>query len=87
MDIELLKKYNMQTLEEYKLIFGDTVDTEITFYKTFLIQTDYIPNKLIESQIMMVNCDDYSKELKARQFCREQINNLQVKEGKQCQHL
>lgn len=46
--IEVLKKYNMNSLEEYKAVFGDTKNTEITFYETFLQQTDYIPNKIIE---------------------------------------
>ena len=76
---ELLKKYDMLSLKEYKDIFGDTLNTEITFLKTFLIQTDYIPNKLIESQIMTINCDDYTEELQTRQFCREQIDKLTSK--------
>lgn len=48
---EMLKKYNMTTLEHHKKCFGDNVDTEKAFYKTFLIQTDHIPNKIIESLI------------------------------------
>lgn len=41
----------MVSLEEYKEMFGDTVDTEFTFYKTFLIQTDHIPLKIFENFI------------------------------------
>ena len=48
---ELLKKYNMMTLEEYKEIFGDSKETELTFYKTILIQTDHIPNKITEQLV------------------------------------
>ena len=48
MPIELLKKYNMVTLEEYKDIFGDTEEIEYRFYDTFLKQTDHIPLKIVE---------------------------------------
>lgn len=46
---ELIHKYHMATLEEEKMLFGDTIDTEIEYYKTFLIQTDHIPNKIFET--------------------------------------
>lgn len=48
MNKEILSKYHMITLEDYKKDFGDTVETEKMFYHTFLIQTDHIPNKIIE---------------------------------------
>ena len=48
---EILKKYNMLSLDEYKTMFGDNLDTERTFYQTLLIQTDHIPNKIIEKLI------------------------------------
>ena len=46
--LELLKRYDMTSLNSYKEMFGNTLDTELTFYKTFLIKTDHIPNKIIE---------------------------------------
>ena len=48
---EILAKYNMVTLNEYKMMFGDNATTELTFYQTFLNQTDHIPNKIIEKLI------------------------------------
>ena len=48
---ELLEKYNMASLETYKEMFGDSLDTEKNYYRTFLIQTDHIPNKIIEKLI------------------------------------
>lgn len=45
---EILAKYNMIPLDEYKKEFDDTTETEVSFYKTFLAQTDHIPNKIIE---------------------------------------
>lgn len=77
--IELLNKYNMVSLDEYKEMFGDTIDTEITVYQTFLIQTDHIPNKIIEYQIMGKEVDDYTEILEYRQYCREMINKLSNK--------
>lgn len=49
--IELLKKYNIAVMEEYKQISGDNTDTEKMFYETFLRQTDHIPLKIFESFI------------------------------------
>lgn len=49
--LELLERYDMASLDLYKEMFGDTLDTELTFYRTFLIKTDHIPNKIIEGLI------------------------------------
>ena len=40
---EVYEKYHLADIEEY--------ETESAFYETFLIQTDHIPNKIIESLI------------------------------------
>lgn len=48
---EILKKYNMVSMEQYKQMFGDNIQTEITVYQTFLLQTDHIPNKIIEKLV------------------------------------
>lgn len=50
-DEKLLKHYQMQTLEEFKMIFGEGVEVEKSFYRTFLQQTDHIPLKIFESFI------------------------------------
>ena len=49
--VEILEKYNMKSLEEYKEDVGNFADTEKMFYETFLIQTDHIPNKIIDSLV------------------------------------
>ena len=74
---EILTKYNMLSLEKYKEIFGDSIKTEENFYKTFLIQTDHIPNKIIEAQILGKEVDDYTEILNLRQFARDEINQLE----------
>ena len=40
---EVYEKYHLADIEEY--------ETESAFYETFLIQTDHIPNKIIESLV------------------------------------
>ena len=74
--IEMLKKYNMLSLEGYKEMFGDNQDTELEFYRTFLIQTDHIPNKIIEAQILGKSADDYTEVLNLRKIARLKINEL-----------
>ena len=77
---EVLNRFYMQTLDWYKEQHGDTLDTEVTFYKTFLVVTDYIPSKTMEAQLAgeTVN-EDYSAVLQYRKEVRERINAL--KEG------
>ena len=62
----------------YKEQHGDTLDTEVTFYKTFLIVTDYIPSKMMEAQLAgeTIN-EDYSAVLQYRKEAREKINALE----------
>lgn len=74
--ITILNKYYMASLEEYKFRHGDNIDTEITFYQTFLIQTDHIPNKIIEAQILNKEIEDYTEILNYRQIARNKINEL-----------
>lgn len=91
--MEMLKKYNMLPLEEYKAMYGDSVDTEKTFYETFLAQTDHIPLKIIEAYtVFMVDNnvnvgnmkkffadvkEQYGEILEARKFAREEINRIE----------
>ena len=73
---ELLKKYNMTTLEKYKEFFDDSAEVEVDYYKTFLIQTDHIPNKIIEAQILGEEVEDYTEILQARKYARNKINEI-----------
>ena len=73
---ELLKKYEMQTLEDCKTNFADDVPTEINFYKTFLTQTNDVINKLTEGTIRTEDCSD---ELTYRDFARQRIAELEEK--------
>lgn len=74
---EVLNRFYMQTLDWYKKQHGDTLDTEVTFYKAFLIVTDYVPSKMMEAQLAgeAIN-EDYSAVLQYRKEAREKINAL-----------
>ena len=73
---ELLEKYNMKSLDDYKEDFGDSTSTERTFYQTFLIQTDHIPLKLIEGSNSSA---DVAEELKYREIARQELAKLEGK--------
>lgn len=69
--------YFMIPLAGYKERFGDTPETEFTFYQTFLEQTDYVPAKLAEAAYLGKTVDPkYDVTLQYRQEAREAINAL-----------
>lgn len=70
---EIYEKYNMTSLEEYKNEFGDSSDTEKMFYETFLIQTDFIPNKILEG---VATSEEYADELYYREVARQELDKL-----------
>ena len=75
-----LKKYKMETLDQVKEMFGDTIETEIDYYKTFLKQSDYVVAKMLEAYIHGTTIEElehkYSDLLIMRQQARDRINEL-----------
>lgn len=75
-----LKKYNMETLDQVKEMFGDTIETEIDYYKTFLKQSDYVVAKMLEAYIHGATIKEleykYNDLLIMRQQARDRINEL-----------
>lgn len=68
---ELLNRYHINKNSPF---FSDN---SIDLYMTFLNQTDYIPNKIVEAQFLGTTLDeDYTEILQAREYAREQINEL-----------
>lgn len=67
-----LKKYNYPSLEESRNEWLDEVD----YYLTFLLITDHIPNKIIESQYVGNSTEDYSEIIEVRNQCRKAVNEL-----------
>ena len=75
-----LKKYKMETLDQVKEMFGDTIETEIDYYKTFLKQSDYVVAKMLEAYIHGATIEEleykYNDLLIMRQQARDRINEL-----------
>lgn len=78
---EILQQFNMKSLDGYKEDFGDSIDTEIGFYQTFLYQTDYIDNKLNEEYFLGASKaslkEKYGELLQLRQHARDRIKELE----------
>lgn len=75
LDISLEQKYNILSFDECCARHG-----EMHYWNTFLIVTDYIPNKITEARYLGEEVDeDYSEVLEARKLCRQKINELQSK--------
>ena len=64
---EIYEKYHLADITEY--------ETESVFYETFLIQTDFIPNKILEG---VATSADYADELHYREFARQQIDGGEI---------
>ena len=62
---EIYEKYHLADITEY--------ETESVFYETFLIQTDFIPNKIIEG---VATSADYADELYYREVARQELDKL-----------
>lgn len=84
-DIDL-QKYNMLTLDQFLLDIQESGRVAsnhlvIGYYKTSLIQTDYIVSKLSEMYLQGVSTlnteTEYQKVLDNRKLAREEINRLQ----------
>lgn len=67
---ELAARYHLPPIEEYLF-------PELDWYTTFLIQTDYVANKIAEASYLGEEVDkDYSEILQARKYARQKINEL-----------
>ena len=76
---EQLKKYYMNTLEQFQKDFGQSIHTEIGYYETFLIRTDYIVTRAAEASLLNEpnDIENYAEVMAARKTSRNRINELQ----------
>ena len=75
---ELLARYNMGSMDFFAQIEGEE-NAEAAFYQTFLLKTDYVPNKIVEAQTLGAQLDqDYTKILQARAYARQRLSELGV---------
>ena len=71
MDInEMAGKYGLAPLEEFQ-----NAGEEIEFYRSFLVLTDHIPNKILEG---VATSEEYANELYYREFARKQIDGGEI---------
>ena len=71
MDInEIAGRYGLAPLEEFQ-----NTGEEIEFYRSFLVLTDHIPNKILEG---VATSEEYADELYYREFARKQIGGGEI---------
>lgn len=71
MDInEIAGRYGLAPLEEFQ-----DAGEEIEFYRSFLVLTDHIPNKILEG---VATSEEYADELYYREFARQQIDGGEI---------
>ncbi len=75
----LLERYKMGSLDFFAQVEG-AENAEAAFYQTFLLKTDYVPNKIIEAQALGVELNqDYTEVLQARAFARARLSAIENK--------
>jgi hypothetical protein len=66
-----------EVLIQYHINPDIWTDSQENMYRTFLIQTDYIPAKIAEAQYLRIKLDeDYTAILAYRQMARDAINGI-----------
>ena len=74
----ILKKYGVPTFEEYQI--ADKTFTKEMFYRTFLIETDFIANKILEG---VATSEEYADELYYREVARREISGVTEERAEQ----
>lgn len=70
-------EFNMAPIEVYLNDFGDTNETRLIYYKTYLSQTDYIVSKIAEYTYLNKPIEEkYRSILNERENAREEIRKL-----------
>ena len=71
---ELMERYKIRDVNFYVQLEGSEAAGTAAMYRSFLIQTDYVPNKIIEAQALGTPLDqDYTEILQARAYARAQL--------------
>lgn len=74
---EMAARFHLPTIENYPF-------PELDYYHTFLVQSDYVANKIAEAAYLGETVDeDYTNVLQARKFARKRINEIEVEENGQ----
>ena len=69
---------DMPPIEQYLLDFGDCDSTRLTYWRTYLIQTDYVAAKLAECAFLDTPVEEkYREVLTKREEARQKIRELE----------
>ena len=69
----------MPPIEQYLQDFGDTLTTRIMYYRTYLIHTDYVANKIAECLYLGQPVEEkYAAALEGRAEARAKIRQLEA---------
>ncbi len=67
---EMAARFYLPRVEDYN-------HSEMDYYQTFLIQSDYVANKIAEALYLGEELDeDYTDVINARKYARRRINEL-----------
>lgn len=67
---EIAQRFYLPTIAEYP-------HSELEYWQTFLIQSDYVANKIAEALYLGEELDeDYTEVLQARKYARAMINTI-----------
>ena len=74
--------FTMPPPEWYLERHGDTADTRITYYRTYLMQTDYVAAKIAECAYLGQPVEEkYRSILTKREETRHMLNTLETTES------
>lgn len=73
---ELLKKYNVETIESRIEHGASKEQAEEDTLRNFLTNTDYVANKIAEAIFLNEETQDYTETLQMRKYARGRIDEI-----------
>lgn len=73
---EILKKYNVETIESRIEHGASKEQAEEDTLRNFLTNTDYVANKIAEAIFLNEETQDYTETLQMRKYARGRIDEI-----------
>ena len=73
---EILKKYNVETIESRIEHGASKEQAEEDTLRNFLTNTDYVANKIAEAIFLNEEIQDYTETLQMRKYARGRIDEI-----------
>lgn len=73
---EMLKKYNVETIESRIEHGASKEQAEEDTLRNFLTNTDYVANKIAEAIFLNEETQDYTETLQMRKYARGRIDEI-----------